>query len=84
MSGRDRITFELDGWAVFDGGNEAEIREVAGNQVETRDGRLVFRRADGQPEEMTPGWVVYRPEGALRASACTAEAWAAMGGPGAA
>lgn len=83
MTGRDRISFALDSWATWDGTDASgeRVRAVAPGQFEVWGGLGVFRRADGRLEEMAPGWVVYRPEGAARATACTPEAWAAMGGP---
>ena len=87
MTGPARITFTLDDWAVFDGTNEARIRDVAGEQFLERAGdAVVVQSTDGRPERLTAGWVVYRvagPDGkpAERATVCGPGAWKAMGGP---
>lgn len=88
MAGQARITFALDGWAVWDGtsdASEAEVRDVAGDQFLERAGDAVLvQGAGGRPERMTAGWAVYRASGAQRATVCAPDAWVAMGGPRAA
>lgn len=88
MTGPARITFDLDGWAVWDGASvasEARVRKVAGEQFlkRARDA-VIVQGAGGRVERMEPGWAVYRATGAQQATVCSPEAWAAMGGPQAA
>ena len=81
------ISFELDGWAVWDGtdAGEARVRDVAGEQFLKRSqDAVVVQGAGGRVERMTPGWAVYRVAGSARATVCSPESWLAMGGPKAA
>ncbi len=80
MTRQAAISFSCT-YAVWDGGNEDELRSVAGDQFVRLDGDVaVVRGASSREEAMTPGWVTYRAAGSARAAVCSPEAWAAMTG----